>query len=138
MDASDPQKADLPAEFNECTVQRVRAHKNRVIKDVEFESDYIMKEEVFGPILSMVPMKGSFADWKSTAIRLISSSDTPLALYVFSRNKKVMEELSLKINAGTVCVNDTITFMALRNLPFGGSGASGMGRYAGKYIGFSN
>ena len=105
----------------------------RVIKDVDFKGDFIMKEEVFGPILSIVPMDGAFCDWKDEAVRLISSNDTPQACYIFSRNKRVVKELSLKIKAGTVCVNDTITFMALRNVPFGGCGESGMGRYAGKY-----
>merc|ERR1712087_1025897 len=67
-----------------------------IIQDVDFGEDLIMKEEVFGPILSIVPMDGAFSDWKDKAVRLISTSDTPLACYIFSRNSGVVKELSFK------------------------------------------
>ena len=92
-----------------------------------------MKEEVFGPILSIIPMDGAFSEWKNKAISMVRSRDTPLAFYLFTRDQKVIDEISSKVNAGSFCVNDTIMFLALKDMPFGGCGASGMGRYAGKY-----
>merc|ERR1719242_2201288 len=104
-----------------------------VLRDVDFEGGHVMKEEVFGPILSLIPMDGTFSEWKNKAISMVRSRDTPLAFYLFTRDQRVIDEMSSKINAGSFCVNDTIMFLALRNMPFGGCGASGMGRYAGKY-----
>ena len=108
-------------------------HILRVLRDVDFERDHVMKEEVFGPILSIIPMDGAFSEWKNKAISMVRSRDTPLAFYLFTRDQKVIDEISSKVNAGSFCVNDTIMFLALRDMPFGGCGASGMGRYAGKY-----
>jgi len=122
------------AQFGEAKVNAANRHlPPMVLCDVDFEKDYVMKEEVFGPILSLIPMDGAFTEWKDSAVRHIQTNDTPLAAYIFSRDKKTVKELSLKISAGTVCVNDTVMFLALRNVPFGGCGESGMGRYAGKY-----
>jgi len=104
-----------------------------VLRDVDFEGDHVMKEEVFGPILSLIPMEGAFSEWKAKAVQMVRSRDTPLAFYLFTRSQAVIDEMASKVNAGSFCVNDTVMFLALRNLPFGGCGASGMGRYAGKY-----
>ena len=63
----------------------------------------------------------------------INSNPKPLALYVFSKDKKIVNKLIEKTSSGGVCVNDCIVHMATRNLPFGGVGNSGLGKYHGQY-----
>eukprot|EP00484_Ammonia_sp_Unknown_P004237 CAMPEP_0197075802 /NCGR_PEP_ID=MMETSP1384-20130603/211796_1 /TAXON_ID=29189 /ORGANISM="Ammonia sp." /LENGTH=519 /DNA_ID=CAMNT_0042514651 /DNA_START=37 /DNA_END=1596 /DNA_ORIENTATION=- len=106
-----------------------------VLCDVDFNNDKIMEDEVFGPILSIIPMRGSFAEWKEDALKYIRSKDKPLACYIFSRNPSSPSIQSLKnrIAAGTICINEVVMFMILKDLPFGGVGESGMGSYNGVY-----
>ena len=106
-----------------------------VLKDIDFDNDEIMKEEIFGPILSIIPMNGTFTEWVDDSIKYIRSGDKPLALYIFSADPKNDNILKIKnsISAGTVCINDTVMFLGLKDFPFGGIGESGMGRYGGMY-----
>lgn len=67
-------------------------------------------------------------DW---VFRDIQSHPKPLALYLFTRDKQVEEKVLKAISSGGVAINDTITHVAHPNLPFGGVGQSGMGRYHG-------
>eukprot|EP01084_Bolivina_argentea_P246095 411910_1 len=106
-----------------------------VLTDIDFNNDKIMEQEVFGPILSIIPMDGTINNWCNDAIQQIRSKDKPLAFYLFTRNpnSEIMKKFRNSISAGTICINDTIMFMALNDIPFGGVGESGMGRYGGKY-----
>lgn len=87
----------------------------------------VMQDEIFGPILPIVEY-----DNLAEAIDLIQSKSKPLALYIFSRNKQVQERILAQTSSGGVCINDTIMQIAPSNLPFGGVGDSGIGRYHGK------
>ncbi len=90
-------------------------------------SDKIMQEEIFGPILPILEYNDL-----TEAIKLVNAVPKPLALYFFSNDKKEQERILLETSSGGVAINDTIMQVASTNLPFGGVGNSGMGRYHGK------
>merc|ERR1719436_818983 len=62
----------------------------------------------------------------------INSGEKPLAMYIFGREVDA-DKVIHGTSSGGVCVNDTIFHIANPDLPFGGVGGSGMGRYHGKY-----
>ncbi|KAF9197614.1 Aldehyde dehydrogenase [Haplosporangium sp. Z 27] len=97
-----------------------------VIANVDRE-DKLMEDELFGPLLPMIRV----AD-VDDAIEYINSKDTPLALYVFSSNKKLAKKVLDSTNSGGAVINDTLMHVAEGSLPFGGFGPSGMGSYHGK------
>ena len=86
----------------------------------------IMQEEIFGPILPIIPISSV-----DEAITFINKRDKPLALYIFSTKKRDREKMLKETSSGGVCVNDTIMHIAVEDLPFGGVGQSGMGAYHG-------
>lgn len=90
----------------------------------------LMTQEIFGPILPIVEVQTFQA-----AIEFIQARPHPLAGYLFSSNKAEQKVFEAQIQAGTLCLNDTLSFMLNPELPFGGVGASGMGAYHG-YWGF--
>lgn len=94
----------------------------------------IMQEEIFGPILPIVTYR-SLDD----AIDYVNDHPRPLALYLFSLNKKIEKHVLSNTHAGGVCVNDTVNHVAQEDLPFGGIGPSGMGKYHAKegFLAFS-
>lgn len=87
----------------------------------------VMSEEIFGPILPVVPY-----DTLDEAINYINLRDRPLALYWFGDDKAAQERVLTGTIAGGVTVNDTILHLAQDDLPFGGVGASGYGAYHGE------
>ena len=86
----------------------------------------VMQEEIFGPILPMMPF-----DNLDEAITFINGREKPLALYYFGKESKGKEVIRTT-SAGGSCINDTIMHIANENIPFGGVGNSGMGHYHGK------
>lgn len=86
-----------------------------------------MREEIFGPVLPVVPWR-KFDD----LLGHLAELPPPLALYVFSRNRGTLEDLVAAVPSGSVCHNDAIKQAANFDLPFGGIGTSGMGRYRGR------
>ena len=87
----------------------------------------VMKEEIFGPILPFVTYEKL-----DDAIRIINSREHPLALYIFSENADEQEKVTRSCRFGGGAINDTLMHLANANLPFGGVGKSGYGRYHGK------
>ncbi len=87
----------------------------------------VMSEEIFGPILPIVPY-----DTLDEAIAYINHRDRPLALYWFGEDKAAQERVLSGTIAGGMTVNDTILHLAQDDLPFGGVGASGYGAYHGE------
>jgi len=87
----------------------------------------IMREEVFGPILSVVGVKGI-----EEAVGAVNAGEKPLALYVFSTNSTNIKRILTSTSSGGAMVNDTIVHFGAITLPFGGVGESGMGAYHGK------
>ncbi len=96
------------------------------IVDATF-GDAVMQEEIFGPILPVVTFKEV-----DEAINKVNCMDTPLALYLFSNDKKVQDKIMTNCRFGGGCVNDTIIHLANSNLGFGGLKQSGIGAYHGK------
>ncbi|QIZ98329.1 aldehyde dehydrogenase family protein [Leifsonia sp. PS1209] len=88
----------------------------------------VMREEIFGPILPIVTVDGL-----DDAIRYIVSGDKPLALYVFSEDKRVRRRFLTETSSGAVGFGVPAAHLAVAGLPFGGVGASGMGAYHGEH-----
>ncbi len=97
-----------------------------IMKDVSW-NDKIMEDEIFGPILPIIPY-----DDMNEAIAKILSLPKPLAFYVFSEDSKKKNEIIGKVPFGGGCINDTVIHLANPNLPFGGVGTSGIGSYHGR------
>lgn len=86
----------------------------------------LMEEEIFGPILPLVPY-----DDFGAALRFVRERPRPLALYLFTRDK-ALERLALAATiSGNVTINGTLLHIAQNDLPFGGVGPSGIGAYHG-------
>ena len=88
----------------------------------------LMQEEIFGPILPVITVESMAA-----AAALVRGRPTPLALYVFTKDAALQRQAAEDMTSGSLCINDAIVFRAAPELPFGGAGASGMGRYGGWY-----
>ncbi|WP_095211282.1 coniferyl aldehyde dehydrogenase [Endozoicomonas ascidiicola] len=86
----------------------------------------VMQEEIFGPILSIRTYQ-SF----DMCLLDINSRPNPLALYLFSKDKKVQKKVIDNTMAGAMTINDIAVHYACDDLPFGGVGASGMGQIHG-------
>lgn len=87
-----------------------------------------MGEEIFGPILPVMTYENL-----SEVIDFVRGRPKPLALYIFSTNRKNIELVQNNLSYGGGCVNDTIIHLATSEMGFGGVGNSGMGSYHGKY-----
>ena len=87
----------------------------------------IMQEEIFGPVLPIIEY-----EHEEEFFDEIKKRDKPLAMYIFTEDKKFKNRILTSLSSGGVCVNDTIMHISSTSLPFGGVGASGIGRYHGK------
>lgn len=90
----------------------------------------VMQEEIFGPVLPLISYQTL-----EEAIAIVNEKSKPLALYVFSRNKKHVRFILKNTSAGGTCINDVLIHVGNPKLPFGGVNASGMGSCHG-YFGF--
>lgn len=97
-----------------------------ILTDVAWDSP-LMKEEIFGPILPVIAYSEI-----DEVFRVIDSKPVPLAIYLFSNDRELQEKVREQTRSGGVCVNDTILQILGHELPFGGVGESGMGRYHGR------
>jgi len=100
------------------------------VMDNVTESDAVMGEEIFGPIMPIL----TYDDF-DTMIDSLKEKQKPLALYLFSSNKKHIKRVTEELSYGGGCINDVIIHLATSNMGFGGVGESGMGAYHGK-VGF--
>ena len=89
--------------------------------------DAVMSEEIFGPILPIL----TFDDF-DTAIDGLKTKDKPLALYLFTSDKKHVKRVTTELSYGGGCINDVVIHLATSEMGFGGVGESGMGSYHGK------
>ena len=90
------------------------------------ETDAVMQEEIFGPILPIL----TYSDLDDL-IRHLKTKEKPLALYLFSQNKANQRRVFEAISFGNGAINDTLMQVANPHLPWGGIGASGIGAYHG-------
>ncbi|KAK9310820.1 hypothetical protein QLX08_000105 [Tetragonisca angustula] len=91
-------------------------------------TDPVMQDEIFGPILPFININNAYE-----AINFINSRESPLVLYIFSKDRKVQDLLISQTRSGSVGVNETLMQYCVDTLPFGGVGNSGIGAYHGKY-----
>ena len=97
-----------------------------VMDNVTYD-DPVMGEEIFGPIMPVLTF-----DDMDTVIDDLKAKDKPLALYLFSSNKKHIKRVTCELSYGGGCINDVVIHLATSEMGFGGVGESGMGSYHGK------
>jgi acyl-CoA reductase-like NAD-dependent aldehyde dehydrogenase len=98
-----------------------------VLVDVAWDSP-IMKEEIFGPILPVLEVDSvqGVIDW-------VNANPAPLGLYIFAEDDDVVDEILSRTSSGDAVVNDCSLHPLIPELPFGGVGNSGMGKYHGRW-----
>jgi len=87
----------------------------------------VMQEEIFGPILPVIRYNKI-----SDAVDFINVHPKPLAIYLFSSQQTIENQIIQETSSGGVCINHVMQQVAVPELPFGGVGASGIGAYHGK------
>jgi len=87
----------------------------------------LSREEIFGPLLPLIPY-----DQVDEAVAYVRNRPRPLALYLFGKNRAETDRILQATISGGAVVNDTLVHVAIEDLPFGGVGPSGMGRYHGR------
>ena len=97
-----------------------------VMDNVTYD-DAVMGEEIFGPIMPILTFD-NFDD----VVDELKSKDKPLALYLFTSDKKHIKRVTTELSYGGGCINDVIIHLATSEMGFGGVGESGMGSYHGK------
>ena len=90
--------------------------------------DPIMKEEIFGPVIAVLEFETI-----DEAFDIVREIEKPLAGYLFSHDRETKERFLAEIPFGSGAINDAVMQISNTNLPFGGVGNSGMGRYHGEY-----
>ena len=88
--------------------------------------DPVMQEELFGPILPIIEYENV-----EEFLPILNSRPKPLALYLFTKSKKLEKKVTRDVSYGGGCINDTIIHLATSYMGFGGVGESGMGNYHG-------
>ena len=97
-----------------------------VMDNVTWE-DPVMQEEIFGPVLPILTYSHV-----NEIYDLLSDKPKPLALYIFTQDKRLVKDITSRLSYGGGCVNDVVIHLATSRMPFGGVGESGMGAYHGK------
>jgi len=105
-----------------------------VLTDVPLNAQ-IMQDEIFGPLLPVVPY-----DSLEAALQIVNQRPAPLSLYVFSERETTVDTILRRTTAGSTCVNEGFVHFINPSLPFGGKGESGIGRAHGyrSFQAFSN
>ena len=95
----------------------------------------ILQKELFSSLLPVIGIND-----KESALKLITQTSKPLAIYLFGGNKKIHNHISKVTSSGTICINDVMLPVLIPNLPFGGVGQSGIGKFHGEegFRNFSN
>ena len=106
---------------------QTRVIEPTVMDEVSFD-DVVMQEEIFGPILPVIPFESL-----DEMIAEVKRREKPLSCYVFTRDKKLRDKIMHEVSFGGGCVNDAIMHVSNNRLPFGGVGESGIGSYHGEY-----
>jgi len=92
------------------------------------ENTPLMQEEIFGPILPVLPYPSI-----DTVLAEQRSRPNPLALYLFTESAAMEERVIAETSAGGTAINDVLLHYMNPHLPFGGAGRSGIGHGHGKY-----
>ncbi|MEN0047781.1 MAG: aldehyde dehydrogenase family protein [Bacteroidota bacterium] len=105
-----------------------------VMSNVSNESE-IMKQEIFGPVMPIQTFENV-----TDVVKEINAREKPLALYIYSKNRKNIDYIMNNTRAGGSCINHNAVHFYNHNLPFGGSNNSGIGKGHGHdgFKAFSN
>lgn len=106
---------------------QTRVIEPTVMDEVSFD-DAVMQEEIFGPILPVIPFESL-----DEMIAEVKRREKPLSCYVFTHDKKLRNKIMHEVSFGGGCVNDAIMHISNNKLPFGGVGESGIGSYHGEF-----
>ncbi len=98
-----------------------------VLRDVDPAAP-VMQEEIFGPILPILPVEDL-----DEAVRFVAARPTPLTVYLFARDRRCARRVAAETRSGALSVNATLQHFAVPALPFGGLGESGIGAYHGRW-----
>ena len=101
-----------------------------LIENVPLDSP-LMTEEIFGPVFPVITLNDNGKDFRSKVIDFVTSREKPLAFYYFGKESDGWDVIR-RTSSGGGCINDVIMHIANENVPFGGVGNSGMGRYHDK------
>lgn len=118
----DQKKVVFGGGWNEKTMQIQPTIMDNVTPD-----DAIMQEEIFGPVFPIIAV-----DDMKEAERFVCDREKPLALYLFTQDRKLANRFLQHVPFGGGCINDTIIHLATSRMGFGGVGGSGMGSYHGR------
>ena len=99
---------------------------------IKNEKDILLQKEIFSSLLPLMPIENY-----TQAIKFIQKKPKPLAIYVFGGDKNIHEQITKITSSGSICINDVMLPVLIPNLPFGGVGQSGMGKFHGEE-GFKN
>ena len=109
------------------TDAKTRFIEPTIIENMPLDSP-VMTEEIFGPLFPMITIEDNFLE---TATSFVTSREKPLAFYYFGKESDGWDIIR-HTSSGGGCINDVIMHIANENIPFGGVGNSGMGRYHDK------
>lgn len=101
-----------------------------LIENVALDSP-LMTEEIFGPVFPIITLDDTDNTFKDKVIEFVTSREKPLAFYYFGKESEGWDIIR-RTSSGGGCINDVIMHIANENVPFGGVGNSGMGRYHDK------
>lgn len=101
-----------------------------IIENVALDSP-LMTEEIFGPVFPIITLDDTDNTFKDKVIEFVTSREKPLAFYYFGKESEGWDIIR-RTSSGGGCINDVIMHIANENVPFGGVGNSGMGRYHDK------
>ena len=101
-----------------------------LIENVALDSP-LMTEEIFGPVFPIITLDDTGNTFKDKVIEFVTSREKPLAFYYFGKESEGWDIIR-RTSSGGGCINDVIMHIANENVPFGGVGNSGMGRYHDK------
>ena len=90
-------------------------------------NDPVMQQEIFGPVLPILTYRNL-----EEVYAMLAERPKPLALYIFSEDKRAISQVTRRCRFGGGCINDVVVHLATSGMGFGGVGESGMGAYHGK------
>ena len=88
----------------------------------------VMQDEIFGPVLPILTYNTT-----EEALQILKQHKNPLAFYIFSNNAKEQDYWLQQVPSGGACINNCSWHLTNHNLPFGGRGYSGIGKYHGQF-----
>jgi len=88
----------------------------------------IMEDEIFGPVLPVLTYES-----RDAIFDFLRTQPKPLAMYIFSRSDRNIDEFLSRTSAGGTVINNCLIHLANPGLPFGGVRESGLGSYHGRF-----